>query len=175
VNNRAIFKRAAEVLSGGNADTFMFPPQPPSDKPPPTDPKVVAAQVKAEADAAKTAGHLQEKALDHQGKMAELQEKSAQSEADRMSEDTRAAMNLAATRVKAHYDAHMKAADHAHDAWQNDQDRQHERAEGAQDRAHQQQESAQDRAHAQSQHTDKMGVEQNKLIAPLFAPEKGDE
>lgn len=178
VNQRAIFRRAAEVLSGGDAEEFMMPPQPPDEAPPPPDPKVQAAQIKAEADQAKTQGHLQEKALDHQGKLTEIQAKAAQAEADRMSEDTRAAMQLAGMRLKAGHDAGMKAADHAHESWQNEADRQHERTQSDQDRQHdwaQGQSNQQHEADQKSQdRTHQAGIEGQKLSAGLMS-DKGDE
>ena len=160
VNQRAIFRRAAEVLSGGDADVFMVAPQPPDQQPPPPDPKVVAAQIKAEADQAKVQGQLQQKQIDHAGKLAEIQAKAAQAEADRMSEDTRAAMQLEGQRVKTGAEGASKAVDHLHEAWQNEADRQHERDQNAQDRSAQ-----------QAQHSDKMGMEGQKLMAPLLAPD----
>ena len=77
-----------------------------------------------------------------------------------MSEDTRAAMQLEGQRVKTGAEGASKAVDHLHEAWQNEADRQHERDQNAQDRSAQ-----------QAQHSDKMGMEGQKLMAPLLAPD----
>lgn len=148
VNQRAIFKRAAEVLSGGDADEYMHPPQPPNaGAQPPPDPRVVAAQIKAQSETQKTQGQLQVKQLDHQGRMAEMAVEAQQHDADRQSAEQRAAMTLAAAQAKAGQDAQGAHADRAHEAVQNAADRAHEARQNDADRALDHATGQRDRAH----------------------------
>lgn len=161
VNQRAIFKHVATILSGTDAAEFMFPPQPPQQQaPPPPDPRVVAAQIKAGSETNKTQGQLAAKVLDHQGRLAELEAEGQQRSADRDSADARAELQLAGKAVQA-----------GHDAVGAHLDRAHASADAALDRTHEAVENAADRAAAGSQHTDKVGLEQQKLTAGLSAPE----
>jgi len=120
VNQRAIYRRAAEVLTGSDADEFTLPPQQPqAAPPPPPDPRVVAAQIKAQADQQKGQSQLQLQDAKHQDHMAEIAIESQEKSADRQSEETKAALQLAAGHAGAQHDA-------AHEANQSAADRAHE-------------------------------------------------
>jgi hypothetical protein len=127
VNQRAIFRRAAEVLAGSDADEFTLPPRPPqAAPPPPPDPRIVAAQIKAQSEQAKGQMQQQEDGAKHQERMQEIAVESQEREADRQSAETRAALSLAAARAKTGADAAEGAADRGHEAAQNTADRAHE-------------------------------------------------
>lgn len=135
VNQRAIYRRAVEVLSGDDADQYTLPPQPPSQQPPPPDPRIVAAQIKAQSDQAKTQGQIAQEGVKHQDRMAELAVESQNREADRQSDETRAALSLAAAKVKTAGDGAAAGADRQHEAQQNALDRSHEAGLQAMDHA----------------------------------------
>jgi hypothetical protein len=142
VNRRAIYHKAVEVLVGEDADTYEMPKQPPSQQPPPPDPRIVAAQIKAQSDQAKTQGQIQQEGVKHQDRMAELGVESQNREADRQSDETRAALSLAAARVKTGADAAGQVAEHQHEAGQNAADRTHEVGLKAMDHVAQAQQAA---------------------------------
>lgn len=97
-NNRAIYKRATEVLSGEDADEFTLPEQPPGAAAP--DPRVLAAQIKAQADLQKAQAQTQLELVKHQGDMAELAANSQDNQADREAQLQREAMKLHAQQMK---------------------------------------------------------------------------
>lgn len=133
-NNRAIFRRAAEVLSGGDADEFMFPANPQIPAPPPPDPRVLAAQINAGSHAAQSQAQLQGKEIDAQSRTAEAAVDAQQREADRQSEETRAAMTLAGKRTEAEAGSAHQNADRVAEATQKGMDRTHEATQNALDR-----------------------------------------
>lgn len=129
VNNRAIYRSAVEVLSGGDAEQFTFPPNPPTPQTPPPDPRVIAAQINAQSKAAQTAGQLQGKQIDAQTKETDAAMDAQQREADRESEETRAAMTLAGKRDEAATSSAHQSLDRTHEAVQAGLDRAHETAQ----------------------------------------------
>ena len=135
-NNRAIFRRAAQVLSGEDAEDFMMPEQP-AGAPPPPDPKVLAAQIKAEGEARKGEQETQRDAQHHAETMAEMTLAAHQKEADRQSSETQAALKLAGTRTQVAAGVHKAEADRAHQATQGALDRIHKATQGHIDRTHQ--------------------------------------
>jgi hypothetical protein len=126
VNQRAIYHRAVEVLSGEDAESFEMPKRPPQQQAPPPDPKVVAAQINAAAQQQKTEGQLQAEQLKHQDRMSEISVESQNKDADRQSEETRAQLQLAGKKVEAGASASEAAAGRAHEAGQAAADRSHE-------------------------------------------------
>jgi hypothetical protein len=121
-NMRAIWEMAVRLLVGGSTDEFTNQPQ--AAAPPPPDPRIVAAQIKAQSQQQSDQAKMQEAGLSHQARMQELAQESAQRDADRQSDETRAAMSLEAARMKTAGDASTAAADRAHQAAQTAQDRQ---------------------------------------------------
>ena len=115
-DNRAIYEHAIQLLGTGAPNEFTIPPQPPQAQPQQPDPRIVAAQIKAESQQASDQTKLQAADLAHQERMAELQQEGAQRDADRQSDETRAAMSLEAARLKATHDTANAAADRAHEA-----------------------------------------------------------
>lgn len=157
VNQRAIFRRAAEVLSGSDAAEYTLKKQPPTSAPPP-DPKVLAAQIKDGTTKAQIAGRIQEKQIDHAGDMAELQLEGQQREADRIAADQRAKTQLEAARVKAAYQAHNSHTDRVHQA-----------GIAAAQAAHEADQNAQDRAQDHAQHLNEVEMQKQEMAANLQA------
>lgn len=149
-NNRTIFRKAVRVLTGEEAADFEMP-QAPAQAPPP-DPKIVAAQIKAQSEAQQGQQKLQIAALGHQGKMEEIAQEGQQRAADRDAANVREAMKLEGQQAKVGADVAGKAMDRQHDAGQ-----------AAADRAHDVGLAAMDHASAQQQ----------ALTAPLTAPDQG--
>ena len=120
-DQRKIFREAMEALgSGGDME---LPEQTASAAPPPPDPKIIAAQIKAQTEASGHQADLQKAQLQHQGRIAEIAAEGQQREADRQSDETRAAMTLQAAKVKAHTDASTATQDRAHDTLNQHADR----------------------------------------------------
>jgi len=113
-NLRKIFEDAIQLLCNGLASEYMMPVQ--AAAPPPPDPRVVAAQIKAQSQKESDEAKQQQAALDHQARMAELQQDAQQRDQDRQSAETRAAMSLEGQQLKAAHDANQGAADRAHEA-----------------------------------------------------------
>lgn len=112
-DNRAIWKEGNRVL-GGDPDEFTLPEAPPQAAPP--DPKVLTAQIKAQADVSKANIQAQQHEKDHQARLLELAEEGRQDQLDRESEETRAALHLQGDRVKTAHSTANAALDRAHDA-----------------------------------------------------------
>lgn len=152
-NNREIYKRAAEVLMGVDIDRYAYPPQPPSAAPPPPpDPRIVAAQIKAQSEQEKGQLKQQEIVADHAAKMQELSVTSDDKERDRQAANAREAMKVHADRVSTGADMVTAAAGHGHDEAMQGQDRQHQ---------------------AGMQQADHAQATQQQLTAPLIAPAEG--
>jgi hypothetical protein len=98
-NNRAIYRRVMSILFGGDAGEMEMPPQ--AAPPPPPDPRIVAAGINAQAAVQKTQAQQQTEAMKHDERMNEIAQEGIQREADRESDETRAAMTLEGERVKA--------------------------------------------------------------------------
>lgn len=138
-DNRAIYRRAAEVLTGVDAAEFEMPEQPQGPAPP--DPKIVAAQIKAQTEQQQEMGKRQEIALTHDAKMQELQLTSADKAADRLSAEKREAMKMTGDHFKTGADMVSEAVGHAHDQQQTDQQQAHEAQQQARQQVHEQQQS----------------------------------
>lgn len=91
-NNREIYKKVMETLVGDDPSRYTLPPQPA--QPPPPDPRVVAAQIKAGSQAQSDQAKLTQSEQDAQEKSAEAASDAINAELDRQSEETRAAMAL---------------------------------------------------------------------------------
>ena len=123
-DNRAIYKRVIPVLAGCDSQSLEIPPPPPGAPPPPPDPKIVAAQIKAQSETQAAETEVQKAQIMHAGKMAEIQAEGQQRDLDRQSEETRSAMQMQAAKIKgatALANAHI---DNAHDATQQHANRQ---------------------------------------------------
>jgi hypothetical protein len=147
-NNREIFRHAMRILAGDDPDSFELP-EAAASGPPPPDPKIVAAQIKAQADIAKVQAGAQRDAAENRADMAEILATSAQKAEDRASEERRALLAVEAARIKAEAASRENQADRVSDALQNDADRM--------------------RAHAE--HRDKMAAEAAKRL-DSFAPQE---
>jgi hypothetical protein len=114
MNLDAVLDHVLQLLAGSNPQEFRAPPTAPP--PPPPDPRIVAAQIKAQSDQAKVQADMAKEGQQHQERMAELAQEGAQRDADRQSAETRAAIGLEATRLKTAHDTAAAAADRAHEA-----------------------------------------------------------
>lgn len=113
-NWRELWDLVVRLLGNGNTGQYTAPPQ--AAQPPPPDPRIVAAQIKAQSQQQSDASKLQEAGLEHQGRMAELEQEGEQRDADRESDETRAAMTLQGTQLRAAHDTANAHADRAVDA-----------------------------------------------------------
>ena len=98
-NQRWIYRKVTSILVGADADEAELPPQ--AQQPPPPDPRVVAAGIKAQSDLTKVQAQGQTEALKHQERMEELSQEGVQRDADRTSDEVRAAMGVEEARIKA--------------------------------------------------------------------------
>ena len=146
-DQRAVYETATRVISGDDPKHYTLPPQPAPQAPP--DPKIIAAQIKAQADLTKVQAQGQQAEQDHQFRLTELGQEVQERAADRQSEETRAAMQVEAAKVKAHTEASTADADRVHDT-----------ANAAADRA-------QEHVHHE---TDTAVQQQAQFAAPLSAP-----
>lgn len=121
MNLQAALTHVLQSIGTGNPAEFIKPPQQPAPAPP--DPRIVAAQIKAQSDQAKAQAQAQSAALKQQTEAAEMAQDSIDRAEDRQSEETRAAMTLAGTRIKAATDAATATADRTHDAAQQNAER----------------------------------------------------
>ena len=108
-DQRAIWQRVVRQLTG-EPGGYTMPTPPPGAQPQP-DPKAQAAMLKAQTDQQDNATKLQVAGITAQGKAAELQQEATQREADRQSEETRAAMELEGKRAEVSQTAHDNSAD----------------------------------------------------------------
>lgn len=115
-NQRGIWSQLVKLMGAGSPEEFTIPEPPPgSVPPPPPDPRIVAAQIKAKSQAESDQAKQQMGQMAHQERMGELQQEGQQRDADRQSDETRAAMTLEAARMKAQHDTHNAAQDRASD------------------------------------------------------------
>lgn len=120
-NNRAIFQFAVEALTGQRAQEFMMPAQ--AAAPPPPDPRIVAAQIKAQSDLQGLQLKQQTAAMTHDERMQELTDEDQQRTEDRQSAETRAAMSLEGTKIQAMHSSVDQHLDRQHEAAQGNADR----------------------------------------------------
>lgn len=113
-NNRAIYRKSMELLFGGDAQEYEVPPpKPGSQPPPPPDPRIIAAQIKAQSEQEKGQLQQQTEAMKHDERVSELAQEGIQRDADRQSAETRAALSLEGDRVKATHDTVNAGLDRA--------------------------------------------------------------
>lgn len=124
LDQKAIAKFAVEALTGERATEFMAPPQ--AAPAPPPDPRIVAAQIKAQSDQEKVQAQQQSDAMKHDERMQELASEDQQRDADRQSAETRAAMSLEGNKVKALHGSVDAGLDRQHEAGMAGQQQQHE-------------------------------------------------
>lgn len=135
-DNRAIYKRATEILSGEDAAQFTLP-VPPQQAPPP-DPKIVAAQIKAQSEQQQGEQRMQETLLEQQGKEKQLAQTSADKAADREAEGQRELLKLSAQHLKTGADMVTAGVGHAQAEAQAGAQRQHEAQQTAAGQQHEQ-------------------------------------
>jgi hypothetical protein len=135
-DNRAIYQFACEALTGEAAAEFMMPQQ--AAPPPPPDPRIVAAQIKAQSDTQKLQAQQQTAEMTHQERMQELATENQERDLDRQSAETRAAMSLEGNKIKATHDTLNAGLDRQHEAQQGQADRQQADQHKAADIQHQQ-------------------------------------
>lgn len=112
VNQRAIWMHVSGILSGSDAAEFTHPPQAPqAAPPPPPDPRVVAAQIKAQSESNKVAGEIQKDTLDHQAKMVEIAAETENKTAELESNERRALLTAHVAQTKTAHDTAGAAAD----------------------------------------------------------------
>lgn len=164
-NNRAIYQKAIRVLADDHPEEYEQPEAPTAAPPP--DPRVLAAQIKAQTETTKQQTDMQKATLDHQAKLQEIAATGAQKEGDRQSAEVRAAMAVDAAKVKAQADLAKTAIGQAHDHLQGVQDRTHEAQQGAAERVHDTTNAALDRQQADDHH---QAEQQTAQFAAAFAP-----
>lgn len=147
-DNRAIYRRALMVLGEDDPEELELPAPGPNTAPPPPDPKVVAAQIRAQETAGKNAATLQKAKIEHEGDMAEI---AARGDNERMR------LQAAEMRASATQDAAREKlqADNAHRTM---------------DRVHDTVNRAADREAAQGQHEDKTTLDAAAQLAPPAPP-----
>lgn len=89
-DQRKIWGWSVEALVGADAAPYTLPPQAPP--PPQPDPRIAAAQIKAQSQQQSDQAKLQEAQIDHQAKMAELAVQSSDKAQDRQAANAREAM-----------------------------------------------------------------------------------
>lgn len=142
-DNRSIYRLLVRILTGDSSAEYELPEQQPGPAAP--DPKVIAAQIKADADKFKAAAGMQKDAAQHQERMQQIQAEGEQRQADRESAETRAAMSLEAARVREQANTQRANHDRLHDAFQKSADRALDYHQSAADRQHQAEEGAANR------------------------------
>jgi hypothetical protein len=135
-DQRAVWELVVEALTG-ESQGFTMPAQA-QQGPPMPDPRIIAAQIKAQSDQQKTQAQQNAEALKHQERMQELASEADQRDADRQSAETRAAMSLEGNKLKAASEAQIATADRTHEAMQSHADRQQADSHKAADIRHQQ-------------------------------------
>jgi hypothetical protein len=165
-NQRALYRKGMEVLWGTDAREFENPPQPTPPAPP--DPKMAAAMMKAQADKEANQTKLQGIQLQHQAKMDELKQTSADKAADRASDEKREAMKLAGEHVKTGADMVQAGVEHAADAQAQATEHQHDALSQASEHQHQAQQGA-----VQQQHEQGMQANEHQQQA-LTPPPEGE-
>jgi hypothetical protein len=135
-NNREIYRKAVQVLVGEDAAAYMMPEQAPAPAQP--DPRIAAAQIKAETTLQQGQQKQQEAELEHQGRMAELAIEAQQRAADREATNQREAMKLGAVSAKTGADLMTAGAQVSHQQQEGQLSRQHEQQEGQLSRQHEQ-------------------------------------
>lgn len=118
-DNREIFDRAVKVLGVEDSASVTMPAQPPQAQPPP--PQVIAAQIRSQADMAKTQATLQKAHIDADAQQTEIALEAQDRAADRASEEKRAGLSFAADVVKAHADSAQGALEVAAEQTQHEQ------------------------------------------------------
>ncbi len=103
VNQRKVFEWGLRVLGIEDIEGMMTPPQPPG--PPAPDPKLMAAQMKADTERQKGQQRMQAETLKHQGDMAEIQAKSADNAAQRQVELMKTAAQVGAEEMRVQAEA----------------------------------------------------------------------
>jgi len=145
-NPRAVYRLALRILDAG-ADPDLELPQAPPGQPAP-DPKVVAAQIRAQADQQKAQSALEKAKIEHEGDMQEI---AARAEAH--ADEQHARLQIAAMKQKA--DEKTAAVDHYHRT-----------ADRAVDAANQ----AAERQQADLHHQEELQQQAQQFSAPIAAP-----
>lgn len=113
VDQTKVFHHAMEVINGGDGTQFDAPPQAPAQPTPP--PQVIAAQIRAASQSQSDQTKQQTEVIKAQGKMAEVQAEGAQREADRESDEVKAAMGVDKAHIEATHGTVNAALDRVQD------------------------------------------------------------
>jgi type IV secretory pathway VirB10-like protein len=116
-DNRRVYHDVMEFLTGRDPTEYTLPPQ--AAAPPPPDPKIVAAQIKAGSDQEVAESHLQETRETNQQKSSDAQLKAINDEANRQSDEARAAMALKGKALETLHSTANASADRAQDQAQH--------------------------------------------------------
>lgn len=141
-DQHSVYKFGVEAITGQGADEFTMPQQ--AAPPAPPDPKIVAAQIKAQSDQNKLQLEQQNQQMQHDERMAELAQENQERDADRQSAETRAAMALEGNKVKAMHGSVDAAADRQHEAGMQQGQQAHEAGQQAAQQQHEAGQHAQD-------------------------------
>lgn len=158
-DNRKIYVDAMNVL-GGDGEAWSLPAQ--AAPPPPPDPKIQAATIKADSDQKVAAIKSQEADKQAQAKMAEQQAESQDRAADRDASMQRELLKHSQAQAKIGTDIATAGAQHVHEAQQGAVDRTHEAGLAQQSQAAAQQAQAADHA-------------QQNFAAPLSGDSSGND
>jgi hypothetical protein len=109
IDQSKVLHHVIEVVVGGDGTQFDAPPQAPVAPPP--DPRIVAAQIKAQSQSQSDQVKQQTEEVKAQGKLAELAAEGEQREADRQSNEIKAAMGVDKAHIEAAHDTTNAALD----------------------------------------------------------------
>lgn len=112
-NQRGVYEAVIRTLGFSNTGEFTLPPQP--NNLPPPDPKVVAANVKAESEREKSQARLTEQKMKGDAKENELILQSAENDADRTADLQKKAMDVDSERLQQRTELIKHGADKQHD------------------------------------------------------------
>lgn len=111
VDQRKVLHHVMEVIAGGDGTQFDMPPQQPAPPAPP--PQVVAAQIRSQSQAQSDSTKQQTEIIKAQGKQAELEAESREREADRQSNEIKAAMGVDKAKIEATHNTINASLDRA--------------------------------------------------------------
>ena len=126
-NQRGIWANVLKVLGMENPEELTVPPTPPG--PPAPDPKLMAAQIKAQTEKDKGQQRMQAEELKHDGDMKELAAKAADNAANRQAELTKVAAQAGVEEMRVNAEAARDAAKRMHETVNATADRTQEQAQ----------------------------------------------
>lgn len=111
IDQGKVLHHVVEVISGGDGTQFDLPPQAP--QPPAPPPQVIAAGIRAQAQAQSDATRQKTEIIKTQGKQAEIVAEGQQREADRESNEIKAAMGVEKAHIQNAHDTVNAGLDRA--------------------------------------------------------------